>query len=80
MARLVRLFVVPLSQVDGAPETARSTLAVAWVARTRHGTLATLSKLAFQRPSSSTLAVPSTAPVAAFAIVTDAPRGAVPAT
>ena len=80
MDRLVRLFVVPPSQLEGAPETGRSTLAVPCVARTRHGTLAGFSMVAFQRPVSSTIAVPSTAPVAALAIETDAPPDAVPET
>ena len=71
---------MPPPQFEGAPDTARSTLAVPCVARTRHGTLAGFSKVAFQRPSSSTLADPSTAPVAALAIETDAPPGAVPDT
>jgi len=80
MARLVRLFVVPPSQFEGAPETARSTLACPCVARTRHGTLAGFSMTAFQLPLSSARAVPSTAPVAAFAMVTEDPAGAVPET
>ena len=78
MARLVRLLVVPPSQLEGAPDTARSTFAVPWMTRTRQGTGASLSNTAFQRPLSSTFAVPITRPLAAFAIVTAAPRGAVP--
>jgi hypothetical protein len=71
---------VPLSHVDGAPDTARSTLPVECAARTRHGTRARFSKTALQRPLFSTFAVPSAAPVAAFSIVTDGPLGAVPDT
>jgi hypothetical protein len=80
IASVVSAFVAPLSQSGGAPDTARSTLDDPWVARTRHGTRARFSRLAFQRPLFSTLTVPITEPVAALATVTAAPRAAVPAT
>jgi hypothetical protein len=80
IASVASVLAVPLSQSDGAPETARSTLDVPCVARTRHGTRVSVSKLAFQRPFLSDREVPMTAPVAAFAIVTVAPPLPVPAT
>jgi len=80
MARPVRVFVVPPSQFEGAPETARSTLLSPWVTRTRQGTLPRLSKTALQRPLFSTGAFPSCVPVVAFEIVTGEPLGAEPET